>query len=312
MVNKIAIACQGGGSHTAFTAGVLKRILKENKRKFEIVGLSGTSGGAICALLAWYGLLKNDKNLSIEKLDGFWTDNSASSLWDSILNEWILWAVRMQEVITTPEISPYYFPTWAQDQLRGLLKKHVDFDEIKTLVNSSSPRLLIGASDVLSGKFKVFKNDENSADTILASAAIPTFFRSVKIDKTIYWDGLFSQNPPLREFIVDSGEKPDELWVIQINPETRKNEPVSVKEITDRRNELAGNLSLNQEVYFIETVNKWVKAGEFVDKDKFKNIKIKWIKMEKEMDYESKLNRNPTFIQDLMNYGEMQAEDFLK
>jgi NTE family protein len=312
MVNKIAIACQGGGSHTAFTAGVLKRILKENKRKFEIVGLSGTSGGAICALLAWYGLLKNDKKLSIEKLDGFWRDNSASSLWDSILNEWILWTVRMQEVITTPEISPYYIPTWAQDQLRELLEKYVDFDEIKTLVNSSSPRLLIGASDVLSGKFKVFKNDENSADTILASAAIPTFFKSVKIDKTLYWDGLFSQNPPLREFIVDSGEKPDELWVIQINPETRKKEPVSVKEITDRRNELAGNLSLNQEVYFIETVNKWVKTGEFVDKNKFKNIKIKWIKMEKEMDYESKLNRNPTFIQDLMNYGETQAEDFLK
>ena len=208
---------------------MLKRILKEKKRKFEIVGLSGTSGGAICALLAWGGLLKNDKLLSIEKLDGFWTDNSANSLWDSILNEWILYAVRIQEVITTPEISPYYFPTWAQDQLRGLLEKYVDFDEIKTLVNPSSPRLLIGAIDVLSGKFKVFKNDENSADTILASAAIPTFFRSVKIDKTIYWDGLFSQNPPLREFIVDSGEKPDELWVIQINPETQKNEPCLYK-----------------------------------------------------------------------------------
>jgi NTE family protein len=312
MVKKIAIACQGGGSHTAFTAGVLKRILKEETKDFEIVGLSGTSGGAICALLAWYGLLKNDKKLSIEKLDGFWRDNSASSLWDSILNEWILWSVRMQGLITTPEISPYYLPTWAQDQLRGLLEKYVDFDDIKTLVNSSSPRLFIGATDVLSGKFKVFKNDENCADTILASAAIPTFFRSVKIDKTIYWDGLFSQNPPLRDFLVDSREKPDELWVIQINPETRKKEPVSVKEITDRRNELAGNLSLYQEVYFIETVNKWVIAGEFVDKDKFKNIKIQWIKMENEMEYESKLNRNPTFIQDLMTYGEKQAEDFLK
>ena len=181
---------------------------------------------------------------------------------------------------------------------------------ISKLVNSSSPRLLIGASDVLSGKFKVFKNDENRADTILASAAIPTFFRSVKIDKTKYWDGLFSQNPPLREFIVDSGEKPDELWVIQINPETRKNEPVSVKEIRDRRNELAGNLSLNQEVYFIETVNKWIKAG-YLNKDKFKHIEIRWIKMLKDLEYESKLNRNPTFIQDLMNYGEKQAEDFL-
>jgi len=97
MVNKIAIACQGGGSHTAFTAGVLKRILKEKKRKFEIIGLSGTSGGAICALLVWYGLLKNDKKLSIENLDGFWADNSASSFWDSILNEWIQWALKCKK-----------------------------------------------------------------------------------------------------------------------------------------------------------------------------------------------------------------------
>ena len=86
---------------------------------------------------------------------------------------------------------------------------------------------------------------------------------------------------------------------------------MSVQEITDRRNELAGNLSLNQEVYFIETVNKWIKAG-YLNNYKFKHIEIRWIKTLKDLEYESKLNRNPTFIQDLMNYGEKHAEDFLK
>ncbi|HEY9245866.1 MAG TPA: patatin-like phospholipase family protein [Candidatus Methanoperedens sp.] len=401
MVNTVAIACQGGGSHTAFTAGVLKGILKEKEKKFEIVGLSGTSGGAICALLAWYGLLKNDRSESIRKLDSFWADNSARSLWDSILNEWVLWAARMQDVISMPEISPYYYPAWAQDQLRRLLEKHVDFGEIKKLLTSSSPKLLIGAADVLSGKFKVFRNDENSADTILASAAIPTFFRSVKIDDTVYWDGLFSQNPPLREFIMnygylfnwndvpgkdneklskflaqkfdidwiknakiekinndrtlkistdkkclllalndkmtevnldidgcridifianrengklkiyDSGVKPDELWMIQINPEMQNDEPKSVKEIADRRNELSGNLSLNQEIYFIRMVNQWIEDN-YLSSDKFKKIAVKRIRMNKNLEYASKLNRDPAFIQDLMYYGEQEAEKFLK
>lgn len=76
---RVAIACQGGGSHTAFTAGVLKRILNEKKEKYDIVALSGTSGGAICALLTWYGLLTNDRDKAIKLLDSFWTEISA--LW---------------------------------------------------------------------------------------------------------------------------------------------------------------------------------------------------------------------------------------
>lgn len=307
----VAIACQGGGSHTAFTAGVLKRLLKEKKKKFDIVSLSGTSGGAICALLAWYGLLKNNKNESIRLLDSFWNDNTASSLWEELLNEWLVSSIRMQDIMPAAEISPYYYPSWAQDQLRGLLEKHVEFDKISKLITPSSPGLLIGASDVLSGKFKVFKDAENSADTILASAAIPTLFRSVKIDNKIYWDGLFSQNPPLREFITDSVKKPDEIWVIQINPDLRQNEPRSVKDIADRRNELSGNISLNQERYFIEAVNKWVKEG-YLPPEKYKHIEIRWIRMEKELDYASKLDRSPSFIKDMMSYGESEGRKFIK
>ena len=96
------------------------------------------------------------------------------------------------------------------------------------------------------------RNRENS-HAILASAAIPTLFRAVWIDHKAYWDGLFSQNPPIRDFVQvsdSSDEKPDEIWVIQINPQGRPREPMSLEEIRDRRNELAGNLSLNQEIYF--------------------------------------------------------------
>ncbi|HEY9247195.1 MAG TPA: patatin-like phospholipase family protein [Candidatus Methanoperedens sp.] len=309
---RVAIACQGGGSHTAFTAGALKRILKEKKKKFEIMGLSGTSGGAICAMLAWYGLLTDEKDKSIDLLDSFWNDNSASLFWDKLWNDWIVWTSRLQDIVSMPEISPYLYPPWAQEFLRCLLKKHIEFDNIQKLVGPSSPMLIVGAVDVLTGESRSFKNEEINIDAILASAAIPTFLRAIRIDNRVYWDGLFSQNPPIRDFIQypDAMLKPDEIWVIQINPKSRANEPKSVKEIIDRRNELAGNLSLNQEIDFMKAVNEWVDAG-YLPVNKYKHIKLKRIEMLYELDTASKMDRSHAFIRDMMNYGELQADKFL-
>ena len=114
--------------------------------------------------------------------------------------------------------------------------------------------LLVGAANVLSGEFKAFssRRDRINAEMILASAAIPTLFKAVHTDGGVYWDGLFSQNPPVREL---PDAKPNEIWVIQINPETSASEPKSMPEITDRRNELSGNLSLYQDIHSIRTVN---------------------------------------------------------
>ncbi|VVB96542.1 Patatin-like phospholipase [uncultured archaeon] len=310
---RLAIACQGGGSHTAFTAGVLKRILKEKNKKYEIVALSGTSGGAICALLAWYGLLKKDREEAIKLLDSFWTDNSASLFWDKLWNDWIVWTSRLQDIVSMPEVSPYLYPPWAQEFLRSLLEKHIDFKNIETLLDDSNPMLLVGAVDVLSGESRSFKNNEINVDVILASAAIPTFLRAVRIDNKVYWDGLFSQNPPIRDFVKgpDASVKPDEIWVIQVNPERRANEPKSVKDILDRRNELAGNLSLNQEIYFLNTVNGWVDAGH-LPASQYKHVELRRIEMLYDLDTASKLDRSELFIRDMMTYGEKQAESFMK
>ncbi len=305
----IAIACQGGGSHTAFTAGVLKKILKENEKKYTIVALSGTSGGAICALLAWYGMLTEGNDKAVRLLDSFWKDNSASTFGDMLVNEWVVGISRLQDTITLPGVSPYCYPPWAQIYLKSLLERQVDFDKIKTFTNPC-PELLVGAVEVRSGRFCVFKNDEISADVILASAAIPTFLRAVQIDKNMYWDGLFSQNPPVRDFVDGVDVKPDEIWVIQINPENRETLPESVKDIQDRRNELAGNLSLNQEIYFIKKVNEWIDKGYFKG-SKYKPIVVRCIKMLRDLDASSKLDRSPAFIEDMMAYGEKQAERFL-
>jgi NTE family protein len=308
---RIAIACQGGGSFTAFTAGALKKILKENDAKYEIVSLSGSSGGAICALLAWYGLLTNDREKSIRLLDSFWEDISASTFEDMLFNNWVLWTSRLSDFIPLPEISPNYYPPLAQEYLRTILEKHVDFGKIKEIMNPSSPDLFVGAVDVLSGEFKTFKNKDISVDVILASAALPELFPAVKIDDTLYWDGMFSRNPPLLSTL-SANLKPDEIWVIHINPDTiqKHREPISIGEIRNRRNILSGNLSLHQEIDFIRIINNWIRLG-YLSGDKFKYVKVRFIQMLYELGKESKMDRSSSFIHCMMDYGEKQAEKLL-
>jgi NTE family protein len=304
---KVAIACQGGGSLTAFTAGALKKILSRHNSFYEIVALSGTSGGAICGLLAWYGLFQKNTAKSAKLLDEFWQAISAQSPIDRLINDWLVWGLQFQGFIAIPEVSPYYLPSWGQNKLRSILESLVDFQVFKLLNSQSSPSLLVGAVEALSGEFRVFKNNEIQADTILASAALPTLFKAVKIEDGVYWDSLFVRNPPVRDLC---HTQIDEIWIIQINPQKRQNEPTQIHEIQDRRNELAGNISLNQEIHFIETINNFVKQKTLID-PKYRHIEIRRIEMNRALDYASKLNLSPSFIEELTNHGQRVAEDFL-
>jgi NTE family protein len=308
-----------GGSHTAFTAGVLKRLLRAEELKgLEVVGLSGTSGGAVCALLAWHHLLRDDAAGAAEALDAFWRDNSATAPHERIINHWIVLAGNLQNFVTMPAISPYdnYFSGLALDEFRRLLERRVNFAEVGVQPEGSYPMLLVGAVDVISGEFRAFnsRRDRISPETILASAAIPTLFRSARLDDGgTYWDGLFSQNPPVNEL---TDESPDEIWVIQINPKELATEPRTVAEIADRRNELSGNLSLHQELGFIEKIDQMLEEGRLVRDDKYKQIVVRVIEMSRSrfahsLGTASKLNRDPRFIEDLMSHGEAQAEEFL-
>jgi NTE family protein len=316
---RVAIACQGGGSHTAFTAGVLKKLLRtEELKRYEVVGLSGTSGGAVCALLAWHNLLRDDGAGAAEALDAFWRDNSATAPLEQIVNHWILWASNLQNFVAMPALSPYDnpFSVSALEEFKKMLERRVDFGKIEVQPEDSYPVLLIGAVDVLSGEFKTFnsRQDKITPETILASAAIPNFFRSVRPgDGGTYWDGLFSQNPPVRE-LTDEG--PDEIWVVQINPKELETEPRTVLEIADRRNELSGNLSLYQELHSIEKIDQLLEEGLLSPDGRYKQIVVRVIELSRSrfpqsLGTASKANRDPRFIEDLMSHGEDRAEEFL-
>ena len=306
-MRSVAIACQGGGSHTAFTGGALQRLLVDGNHR--IVALSGNSGGAVCALLAWYGLLTGGAAEAGRLLQRFWEANAATTLSEKAANAWLVGLARLEGWVSLPTVSPYAYPDIAGPAFTDLLTRHVDVDRLARLQESppeDQPLLLVGAADVLTGDFKAFssRRQEITVNAVLASAAVPLLFRAVEEQGRYYWDGLFSQNPPVRE-LPDAG--PEEIWVIRINPRGRATEPRSVGDIADRRNELAGNLSLEQELYFIRKVNEWAdRLG-----DPYRRIAIREIALDLDLDLASKLDRRPAFLRRLFDAGREQAETFL-
>ena len=390
---RIAIACQGGGSHTAFTAGALREILKEvrDDRRYEIVALSGTSGGAVCAFLAWYALLEDNEQAAIRALRSFWREDNAAhlrvgdldSVADVLANNLLSasnLARRYGEAAFgmgfNPELNPYryhaVFNYW-RNRLKEAIEKNVkeidpqakDIDQsIARRVEGAgqTPRLFVGAVNTLTGDFRVFKShrkkegerlafnddaeDRVGVEAVLASAAIPTVFeathtgeavywdpsrprnRRAYVGEGVYWDGLYSQNPPVRDV---TEADPHEIWVIQINPEEIREEPKETDEIEDRRNELSGNTSLNQELYFVRKINELVKQlgewrhdhGKILRKvlrlprpyqkgqKKYATIKVRRIELSMPLDVSSKLDRSPSHIEGLMKHGARQAKHFL-
>jgi NTE family protein len=308
--NRVAIACQGGGSHTAFTGGVLQELLSNLPEEVEVVALSGTSGGAICAALAWDGLLRGDPERSIRQLQQFWKAIEARELWDAIFNQMLVNVVRLRDRMVLPEVSPYHYPPWGQEQFRYLLGRYFDFAELRELARRpGAPALLIGAVEVLTGHFELFTGKELCVECLLASAAIPQLFRAVTVPgRGVYWDGLFSQNPPIHDL---TDHNINELWVIQINPSSCAQVPTETQEIEDRRNELAGNISMEQELGVIEMINRAIAAG-WVKNPKLHPIHVGRIKLDRDLDYPSKLDRRPELLDELMDYGRAQARWFLK
>jgi len=307
---RVGVACQGGGSHTAFTAGVLEALMAGLPEDVEIAALTGTSGGAICAALAWDGLVRNDRSISVRKLQGFWRAMSATDPLDQMVNHTMMGIQELRDLMVMPEVSPYVLPTWGEDKFRALLDEYFDFGELRELARRpGAPILQIGAVEVLSGHFELFGGEELSADCLLASAAIPELFRAVHVPgRGVYWDGLFSQNPPIHDLIEHDL---DEIWVIQINSSTCARVPTETHEILDRRNALSGNLSMEQELAFIEMLNRAIATGKLTD-SKYHRIHVERIPMDRELGYRSKLDRSPALLEELREFGKTKCRWFLK
>ena len=306
---RVALACQGGGSQTAFTAGVLQPLLRSPE--VEPVAFTGTSGGAICALLAWYGYRTGGPRRAVELLDGFWRDNAATGPLDAIGNAVGVGLLRLRDlgVLPLPAFDPYRFPEIARAQLSDLLERWVDFGLLAALPRDEGPVLQIGAVEVRSGQFRRFdsRRGEITVDAVLASAAIPTLFRAVETDDGVYWDGVFSENPPVRDL---PALAPDAIWIVQLFPRTIATEPRSPGAIADRRAELTSNLSLEQEIDSIEKINEFLRAGH-LEGAGYREVGIERIELGRQLDSASAGDRSPAFLQGLIAEGERAGTAFL-
>jgi NTE family protein len=315
---RIALAFQGGGSHTAFTAGVVSRLVERGAFDgHEIVAVSGTSGGAINALLTYAALREDRRDRIPADLEGFWEDNAARGPVERLGNAVLVGAGVAQSLGLAPPLNPYLvLPAFdGREEFRRLLRRHVDFDALEVDSAGNHPRLVLGAVDVRSGAFRAFdsRRDRITPDTVLASAAIPTLFRAIHVDGGAYWDGLFSQNPPVAPLLDDD---PDELWVVQINPTRRDDEPRTTLDIADRRNELAGNLSLYQELASIEKIDQLLAAGTLTAASGYRQVAVRVLELDRSiisglLGAASKVNRDVTFLRDLRRRGSEQADVFL-
>lgn len=314
--NKVSIACQGGDSHTAFSAGFLQCLLKDwEENRHKLVGISGTSGGAFNALATWYGLVTQGPNLSVKLLEKIWNDLKATSFSDKILNDFVVNTSHIESTgIPIPRVSPYNFPSelLGKKRIKNILTKHINFDSIPDLCDFDSPELIVGTVNVNAGEFETFKNKNVTPKAVLASAAVPNLFEGVKINGHLHWDGLFSQNPPISDLMeVEYDRKPDKLWIIQINSQEFEGTPTSLEEIADRRNDLSGNISLNQEIRFIKKVNEWIERGDLSDRE-YSKTDVKRIEIGKHYDFSTKLDRSPKFIEELLELGKKRGKEFKK
>ena len=344
---RIAIACQGGGSQCAFVAGALKVLFERGiQERFEIVALSGTSGGALTAAVAWYGLLKRaqgDRTPVEDRVLALWSDLTAQTPQEIAMDTSCLQAVRLVErgllpsVATSPSSLHFKLMTRALARaigrpeftdLRALIVKHLNFEELPTLVRPESPVLLVSASDVIDGSFKIFSSAlaEIRPEALLASAAIPNLFPAVEVNGHAYWDGIFASNPPIAPLLskapMNGHELPEEIWVIQINRAHHSTVPATSSDIFDRRNQLAGNLSLQHELELLRIVNlilhEYPEAPGLFARfglDMRQPIKVRFLRMSSELaeslDYPSKLSRHPAHIGRLLVDGAAQATAFL-
>jgi NTE family protein len=351
---RIAIACQGGASQSAFTAGALATLLRAGVRdRFQIVALTGASGGAVCALLAWEGLRRGDADPAA-RIEAFWRENAARTPVERLFNTMTVGMVRAtaRGLLPVLQSSPadaarMAAAQWAAAAMRpeftdlgALLARHVDFAALAHEgPRGDLPALLVGAIDVLAGESRVFcsRVAPLTVSHVLASAAVPELFPAVPLAGSAYWDGLYSDNPPvaatLRPALVGAENLPEEVWVVKVSPTRVAAVPEAPEAITDRRLHLVANLSLFHQLQTLEMLNRLAELGALQagffegfgisgavrHPPAFGGAAAAWhipfIEMSDAMaaglDHASKIDRDPALIAALMADGAAQAAAFL-
>jgi len=312
----VNIALQGGGSHGAFTWGVLDRILEDGRLK--ISAISGTSAGAMNAVALADGYTAGGADGAREKLEHFWRTMSEAAKnspiqrapIDVMMGNWSLdrsWGYHAMDAMSRM-FSPYQLNPLNMNPLRDVLESCVDFSCVQSC---EKLKLFISATNVETGKVKVFDSHCLTSDMVMASACLPNVFQAVVIDDVPYWDGGYMGNPALFPF--HTGSDCADIMVIQINPVERKGIPKTPQEIQNRINEIAFNSSLLKELRAIEFVARLIDEGK-LDETRYRRERIHIIQNQDALiplGASSKMNTEWAFLTHLRDLGRETATQWL-
>ncbi|AGT08451.1 patatin-like phospholipase family protein [Paracoccus aminophilus] len=296
MVRRINLALQGGGAHGAFAWGVLDRLLEEDE--IEIAAISGTSAGALNGAGLKAGLSIGGiegRRAARENLDYIWGQVGEAS--DNLFMRWVYSVFptprhvrRLTEFFSpaawldqvTRLVSPYDLGPFYSNPLTAIIR---DMPHPK-LDRPGGPELFVSATNVRTGRIRVFRDGEITISTILASACLPTIYKAIEIHdpttgrREAYWDGGYSGNPAL--FPLYRPELPRDIVIVAINPMTRHKLPRTPGSIQDRINEISFNTALMSELRAIKFV-KSLHAEKRMEGREMKNLLIHMIKDERLM-----------------------------
>jgi NTE family protein len=313
---KVNLALQGGGAHGAFAWGVLDRLLEDGRVTFDAV--SATSAGAMNASVLGYGLTIGGAEGAREELEKFWkkiSDEGAKgplqpSFIDKALGNHSLdySPVFMMMDILSRIMSPYELNPMNLNPLRKVLESSIDFNVLR---EGCPIKLFLSATNVRTGKVRMFENHEIGPDQVLASGCLPFMFQTVEIDGEGYWDGGYMGNPAIFPLIY--GSETNDVVIVHINPLNRNEIPKSAKDIMNRINEISFNSSLMREMRAIAFVSHLIDDGQLQD-DKHRRMLIHSIMDEEFMTslgVTSKLNPDWGFMKVLRDHGRDSASKWL-
>ena len=314
----VSLALQGGGSHGAFTWGVLDALLEN--RSLWVEGISGTSAGAMNAVVMAYGYGKAAAEESDKrKAHDAGCESARATLaqfWDGVgtmgsLMAGVPAAGKAMMDMMSQWFSPYQTNPLDINPLRRLLERVVDFDFLQHAQGKSAPRVFVCATNVRTGKGEVFSGKRLTADAVMASACLPMMYKAVEIGDQVYWDGGYSGNPLIYPLIYQTGNS--DVLLVQLNPIEYNEVPSSVQDIMDRINEITFNASLLAELRAMGFVRRLLEEGK-LDPDRYKYMLMHHVDGGKELKSygaSSKTRSDAAFIRELFDKGRSAGEQWL-
>ena len=317
---RINLALQGGGAYGAFSWGVIDHILEDGR--LEIEGITGASAGAVNAVLLADGLARGGRDEARKRLAEFWRAASLNSGLPELQRRAMDRLFSFLPIESSPlgiwvkavsqYLSPYDFNPLNINPLKDLIERFVDFDAIR---KAATPQVFVNATNVHTGRLRVFPHDKITAEAVVASACLPLLFQAVEIDGVPYWDGGYLGNPSI--FPLFGATQTEDVLLIQINPIARNTTPTSNRDIVSRLNEITFNSPLMGELRAIEFVARLIDQGKLprgIGPGKYRRINMHRIALDafaKQPDIGNRFNTDYDFFEMLRTNGKRATQRFL-